>query len=39
MNKDIEHVIKEGSRKHVIYWDSEGEHCSEPNCEVNNEQR
>lgn len=29
------HIIKEGSREHVIYWDSSGSHCSEPNCEWN----
>ena len=27
--------IKEGSRNHVIHYDSYGRHCSEPNCEVN----
>ena len=25
----------EGSKFHVLHWDSIGRHCSEPNCEVN----
>lgn len=29
------HVIKEGSREHVLWWDSYGCHCSEKDCEVN----
>jgi hypothetical protein len=29
------HIVCEGARFHVISWDSQGEHCSEPNCEVN----
>ena len=37
MKKEIiQHIIEEGSRNHVISWDSDGEHCSEPNCEINN---
>lgn len=35
MSEEIKHIIKEGSRKHVIYYDSKGKHCSEPNCELN----
>ncbi|MCF7795954.1 hypothetical protein K9M42_02575 [Patescibacteria group bacterium] len=31
----IEHLHCEGSRRHVIFWDTNGEHCSEKNCEVN----
>ena len=31
----VEHIVKEGSREHVLHWDSNGTHCSEPNCEVN----
>lgn len=31
----IKHVICEGSRNHVIRYDSRGAHCSEPNCEFN----
>jgi hypothetical protein len=34
-SKWIPHIIKEGSREHVVCWDSNGRHCSEPNCEVN----
>jgi hypothetical protein len=29
------HIIQEGSRQHVISYDSQGRHCSEPNCEIN----
>lgn len=37
-NKEIiEHIIEEGSRKHVISYDTHGMHCSEPNCEINHE--
>jgi hypothetical protein len=30
-----EHIIKEGARYHVIWWDTNGHHCSEPNCKIN----
>lgn len=33
--KWIEHIVKEGARFHVIWWDSKGSHCSEPNCIIN----
>ena len=33
--KRVKHIVKEGSREHVIYWDTQGAHCSEKNCEVN----
>ena len=29
------HVICEGARFHTPNWDSNGEHCSEKDCEVN----
>lgn len=29
------HIRKEGSREHVLYWDSNGCHCSEKDCEIN----
>jgi hypothetical protein len=29
------HIVKEGARYHVIWWDTEGKHCSEPDCEIN----
>lgn len=35
--KVIEHELKEGSRSHVLWWDSQGTHCSEPDCEINQE--
>lgn len=31
----VDHVICEGSREHVLWWDSHGEHCSEPRCIIN----
>ena len=31
----VDHVIEEGSRDHVIYWDTNGSHCSNPKCEKN----
>jgi len=33
--KEEKHIIEEGSRKHVVYWDTSGPHCSEENCEMN----
>ena len=35
--KSVPHIIKEGSREHVIYYDCEGRHCTCPECEVNYE--
>lgn len=37
MNPDgtLKHIIKEGSRRHVVYYDTNGAHCSEANCEFN----
>lgn len=32
-----EHLVCNGSRRHVLRWDSQGQHCSEPNCEINKE--
>lgn len=31
----VHHVVCHGSRRHVLYWDSNGEHCKEPRCEIN----
>ncbi len=31
----MKHIIKEGSRHHVTFWDSNGIHCSEKECELN----
>jgi len=31
----MKHIIKEGSRNHIIHWDKKGKHCSEEKCEVN----
>jgi len=33
--KIVKHIYEEGSREHVVYWDSLGSHCSESNCELN----
>jgi len=33
--KWIKHIYKEGARYHVLHWNSNGTHCSEPDCEVN----
>ena len=29
------HVIEKDSRRHVCYYDTQGVHCSEKNCEIN----
>ena len=29
------HIVKEGARYHVLWWDSIGTHCSEKDCEYN----
>ena len=31
----IKHIFKEGSRDHVVSYDSLGQHCSVENCEIN----
>ena len=31
----VDHVVEDGSRNHVLHWDTQGTHCSEPNCETN----
>ena len=33
--KWVKHVIKEGSREHVLSYDTKGVHCSCKNCEIN----
>ena len=33
----VPHKVVEGSRSHVIHWDGNGVHCSEPKCEINHE--
>ena len=35
VTKWIKHIYKDGARFHVLWWDSFGRHCSEPNCEIN----
>jgi len=38
--KDMEkHIVCEGARFHVLSWDTNGEHCSESNCEVNHRRK
>lgn len=31
----VKHIIKEGSRFHVISYDTNGAHCNIKNCEIN----
>ena len=31
----VSHILKEGSREHVVLWDPNGAHCGEPMCEMN----
>lgn len=31
----VKHIFKEGSRQHIISWDSKGRHCSVSQCEIN----
>lgn len=33
-----EHITCDGARYHVLHWDKLGTHCSEPNCEVINDE-
>ena len=33
--KWVPHVHQDGARFHVLWWDSEGRHCSCRNCEIN----
>jgi len=38
MGNEEKHIIKEGSRTHVISYSNKGMKCSEPNCEINFEE-
>ena len=33
------HVCLDGARFHSSSWLSDGEHCSEPNCEINHRRK
>lgn len=33
--KWVPHIVSEGARFHVLWWDTHGVHCKEPNCEIN----
>ena len=35
MKKVVKHIVKEGSREHVVSRDSYGSKCFELNCEIN----
>lgn len=35
----VHHLVCNGSRRHVSHWDSNGEHCSEPECEINHKKK
>ena len=34
-DETLKHICKEGARYHVLYWNTQGRHCSEPKCEIN----
>lgn len=34
-NGSLKHIVREGSREHVLWYDSRGQHCTEPDCEIN----
>lgn len=31
----VKHILEEGSRYHVKWYDSKGVHCNIENCEIN----
>ena len=31
----VKHILKEGSRFHVLSYDTNGVHCNSKNCEIN----
>ena len=31
----VHHLSCNGSRRHVIWWDSNGQHCDVKECEIN----
>ena len=31
----LKHICKDGTRYHVLYWNTQGRHCLEPKCEIN----
>ena len=33
--KYVKHIRCEGARFHVLSWDSNGPHCSQPHCIIN----
>ena len=35
----IEHLCCNGSRRHVLWWDTQGTHCSESRCEINHKNK
>ena len=35
----VQHVYCEGARFHVVSWSTSGQHCSEPECEINAERK
>ncbi len=32
---NLKHITKENAKYHILYYDSQGIHCSEKNCEIN----
>lgn len=37
--RPVPHIRQEGARYHVLWWTTEGTHCTVPNCEVNHRRR
>jgi len=37
--RHVKHVLEEGSRYHVIHYNTTGRHCSTVNCEINYSKR
>lgn len=35
----VKHVRCDGARWHVIWWSTQGTHCSEPNCIINKDRK
>ena len=35
----VKHILGEGSRYHVISYDTNGRHCNVENCEINKKEK
>ncbi len=38
-NGSLKHIIEENAKYHVLWYNSQGTHCSEKNCEINKKER